>query len=95
LRLQVKLEENPVDFLKLNENYEKKVSGDIVENLEDHLEHFRLENHKLQSKLESYEKDYINTDSIRKSLRNAENKINNLEKYIEKLQEEKEKRERE
>ena len=28
LRLQVKLEKNPVDFLKLNENYEQKVSND-------------------------------------------------------------------
>ena len=83
LRLQVKLEENPVDFLKLNENYEKKVSGDLVETLEHKIEHLRVDNAKLHTKLEAMEKDYMSKDSLKKELRSVEDKKAHLEKIIE------------
>lgn len=62
LRLQVKLEENPVDFLKLNENYEKKVSNDMVSSLEGRLDHLRAENQKLQTSLSSSQRNSASKD---------------------------------
>lgn len=94
LRLQVKLEENPVDFLKLNENYEKKVSGDLVETLESKIEHLRIENAKLHTKLEAMEKDYMSKDHLKKELRGIEDKKSHLEKIIEDLKLEKDGREK-
>jgi predicted nuclease with TOPRIM domain len=62
LRLQVKLEENPVDFLKLNENYEQKVSNDLVSSLEGRLDHLRTENQKLQTSLSSSQRNSASKD---------------------------------